>query len=334
MDYTQLNKSIDNGAYQPIYFLQGENTYYIDDIANKLLNSVLKETEKDFNQTILYGKDTSVDQITDYAKRYPVMSTYQLIVVREAQHLSRAIDKLENYFKQPVLSTILVFCYKGKKIDKRKSYSKILATNNFIIDFDPIKEYQLPDWITNNAKKKGLKIEQKASLMMAEFIGNDLALIDKNLNKLKLLIDNNEIISIDLVQKHIGFSKDFNLFELTNSIAVKDVKKAMFIAQHFGRNSKSYPIILTIGHLYGFFTKLLKFHFYSNKMADKELSTKIGVHPFFLKQYNQASKLYSKLKLSQIISELRYYDLMSKGVYYSKISEEEILKELIFKIVN
>ncbi len=334
MDYTQLNKSIDNGAYQPIYFLQGENTYYIDDIANKLLNSVLKESEKDFNQTILYGKDTSVDQITDYAKRYPVMSTYQLIIVREAQHLSRAIDKLENYFKQPVLSTILVFCYKGKKIDKRKSYSKILATNNFVIDFDPIKEYQLPDWIKKNAKKKGLKIEQKASLMIAEFIGNDLALIDKNLNKLKLLIDTNEIISIDLVQKHIGFSKDFNLFELTNSIAVKDVKKAMFIAQHFGRNSKSYPIILTIGHLYGFFTKLLKFHFYSNKMGDKELSTKIGVHPFFLKQYTQASKLYSKLKLSQIISELRYYDLMSKGVYYSKISEEEILKELIFKIVN
>tara|TARA_B100001287_G_scaffold83458_1_gene69609 strand:- start:3318 stop:4322 length:1005 start_codon:yes stop_codon:yes gene_type:complete len=334
LDYTQLNKSIDNGAYQPIYFLQGENTYYIDDIANKLLNSVLKESEKDFNQTILYGKDTSVDQITDYAKRYPVMSTYQLIIVREAQHLSRAIDKLENYFKQPVLSTILVFCYKGKKIDKRKSYSKILATNNFVIDFDPIKEYQLPDWIKKNAKKKGLKIEQKASLMIAEFIGNDLALIDKNLNKLKLLIDTNEIISIDLVQKHIGFSKDFNLFELTNSIAVKDVKKAMFIAQHFGRNSKSYPIILTIGHLYGFFTKLLKFHFYSNKMGDKELSTKIGVHPFFLKQYTQASKLYSKLKLSQIISELRYYDLMSKGVYYSKISEEEILKELIFKIVN
>tara|TARA_B100001287_G_scaffold99049_1_gene83301 strand:+ start:26045 stop:27049 length:1005 start_codon:yes stop_codon:yes gene_type:complete len=334
LDYNQIKTSIDNRVYQPIYFLQGENTYYIDEIANKLLNSVLEESKKDFNQTILYGKDSSVDQIIDYAKRYPVMSDYQLIVVREAQHLSRAIEKFENYFKSPVLTTILVFCFKGKKIDKRKSIGKLLSKSKFLIDADPIKDYQLPDWVANNAKINGLKIDQKASILIAESLGNDLAAINKNINKLKLLIGANEVVDIELVQKHIGFSKDFNLFELTDSIAALNIQKASLIAQHFGKNNKNHPIIVTISHLYGFFTKLMKYHFYESKFSERELAVKIGVHPFFIKQYYNASKYYSKQKLATILSELRYYDLLSKGVYSSNIKEEDILKEMIFKIMH
>ena len=334
MDYNQTKKSIENGVYQPVYFLQGENTYYIDEIANKLLNCVLQESEKDFNQTILYGKDSSADQIIDYAKRYPVMSDYQLIVVREAQHLSRAIEKFENYFKNPVLTTILVFCFKGKKIDKRKSVGKLLSKNKFLFDAEPIKDYQLPDWIANYAKINGLKIDQKASILIAEFLGNDLAAINKNINKLKLLIDSNDVVTIELVQKHIGFSKDFNLFELTDSIAALNISKASLIAQHFGKNNKNHPIIVTISHLYGFFTKLMKYHFYESKLAERELAIKIGVHPFFIKQYNNASKYYSKQKLAKILSDLRYYDLLSKGVYSSNVKEEDILKEIIFKIMH
>jgi DNA polymerase-3 subunit delta len=298
------------------------------------LNCVLDESEKDFNQTILYGKDTSIDEIIDYSKRYPVMSAYQLIVVREAQHLIRTIDKLEVYFKQPAITTILVFCYKGKKLDKRKSLGKLLSKNQFLIDAEPVKDYLLPDWVANNAKQKQIKLDQKAAVLISEFLGNDLAAIDKNIQKLKLLIKPNDIVNVELVQKHIGFSKDFNLFELTDSIAEVNIKKATFIAQHFGKNNRIHPIVVTIGHLYGFFTKLMKYHFYESKLGERELAAKIGVHPFFIKQYNRASKYYTKSKLAQILSDLRYYDLMSKGVYSSSVKEEDILKEMIFKIMH
>lgn len=334
MDLKIIIDSIDNSIYQPVYFLQGENTYYIDEIANKLLNCVLEESEKDFNQTILYGKDTSVDIILDYAKRYPLMSAYQLIVVREAQHLSRSIDQLENYFKNVVSSTVLVFCYKGKRIDKRKSVGKVLSKNNFLFDAEPIRDYQLPDWVMNCAKQNEVKLDQKAAVLIAEFLGNDLAAVNKNIQKLKLLVDSNKVVNIELVQQHIGFSKDYNLFELTDALAALNVTKATFIAQHFGKNNKNHPIVVTIGHLYGFFTKLMKYHFYENKLSERELAAKIGVHPFFIKQYTSASKYYSKSKLANILADLRYYDLMSKGVYSSSVKEEDILKEMIFKIMH
>lgn len=334
MDFKQIVASINKGVYQPVYFLQGENTYYIDEIANKLINCVLDEGEKDFNQTILYGKDTSSDVIIDYAKRYPLMSPYQLIVIREAQHLARTIDQFENYFKDPVPTTILVFCYKGKKIDKRKAVGKILAKNSFLFDAEPVRDYNLPDWVMNCAKQQDLKLEDRAAVLIAEFLGNDLAAIDKNMEKLKLLTDNNKPVSIETIQQHIGFSKDFNLFELTDALAAVNVQKATLIAKHFGANNKSHPLVVTIGHLYGFFTKLMKYHFYETKLGDRQLAAKIGVHPFFLKQYQQAARYYTKVKLAKILGELRYFDLMSKGVYSSTTKEEDILKEMIFKIMH
>jgi DNA polymerase-3 subunit delta len=334
LDLNQIKSSIDNAIYQPVYFLQGENTYYIDEVANKLLNSVLDESEKDFNQTIFYGKDTSIDVVLDCAKRYPLMSPYQLIVVREAQHLSRTIDQLENYFKDPVSTTILVFCFKGKKLDKRKSLAKILLKNQYLFDADSVKDYLLPDWVMNCAKQNEVNLNQKAAVLISEFLGNDLAAIEKNIQKLKLLAEHNQKVDVEMVQKHIGFSKDFNLFELTDAIAAMNVQKASFIAQYFGKNTKNHPVVVTIGHLYGFFTKLIKYHFYERKLSERDLATKIGVHPFFLKQYNSASKYYSKSKLADIVSELRYYDLLSKGLYSNSVKEEDILKELIFKIMH
>lgn len=334
MNFKEIIKSIGNGIYQPIYFLNGENTYFIDKISDKILNSVLEESEKDFNETIFYGKDSSPEIILDVCKRYPVMAPYQLVVVKEAQHLSRSLSQFENYFKNPVVSTILVFCFKGKKVDKRKSIGKLLSKNNFIFDFDPIKDYQLPDWIISCANENKVKLDAQATVLMAEFLGNNLSEIEKNIQKLRLLIKSDETVNVEMVQKHIGFSKDYNLFELTDAIAAMNVQKAGFIAYHFGKNNKSHPIVVTIGHLYGFFTKLMKFHFYKDTMSDSQLSGKIGVHPFFLKQYKQASNFYSKTKLAQILSFLRHYDLMSKGVIIPNVSEEEILKEMIFKIMH
>ena len=334
LSFKEIIKSIENKIYQPIYFLNGENTYFIDKISDKLLNLVLKDSEKDFNQTIFYGKDSTIEMILDTCKRYPLIASHQLVVVKEAQHLSRWLNQLENYFKNPVSSTILVICFKGVKIDKRKSFGKVLFKNNFLIDLDPFKDYQLPDWVLYCTKENNVKIDLKAVVLISEFLGNNLTEIEKNIQKLKLLVDENQIIDEDMVQKHIGFSKDFNLFELTDAIAVMNVKKAGFIASNLGLNSKNHPIVVTIGHLYGFYTKLMKFHFYQNNLNDSQLAVKIGVHPFFLKQYKKASAFYSKSKSAQILSSLRYYDLMSKGIYSKSINDQELLKEMIFKIMH
>lgn len=334
MNFREIIKSIENENYQPIYFLNGENTYFIDKISDKLLNSVLEDSERDFNETIFYGKDSNPEMILDVCKRYPVMSSYQLVVVKEAQHLSKTLAYFENYFKKPVPSTILVFCFKGKKLDKRKSVGKLLSKLNCIYDLDPIKEYQLPDWIISCANENNIKFDRQAIVLFAEFLGNNLSEIEKNIQKLQLLISEGQIVDIDMIQKHIGFSKEYNLFELTDAIAAMNIQKAGFIAHHFGKNNKSHPIVLTISHLYGFFTKLMKFHFYKDLMNDQQISSKIGVHPFFLKQYKQAATFYNKSKLAQILSYLRHYDLMSKGVIVPNISEEEILKEMIFKIMH
>ena len=334
MNFKEIIKSIENENYQPIYFLNGENTYFIDKISDKLLNSVLEDSERDFNETIFYGKESNPEMILDVCKRYPVMSSYQLVVVREAQHLSKTLSYFENYFKKPVPSTILVFCFKGKKIDKRKSVGKLLSKLNYIYDLDPIKEYQLPDWIISCANENNIKFDRQAIVLFAEFLGNNLSEIEKNIQKLRLLISEGQIVDIDMIQNHIGFSKEYNLFELTDAIAAMNIQKAGFIAHHFGKNNKSHPIVVTISHLYGFFTKLMKFHFYKDLMNDQQISGKIGVHPFFLKQYKQAATFYNKSKLAQILSYLRHYDLMSKGVIFPNISEEEILKEMIFKIMH
>ena len=334
MKYNEVIQSINSTQYLPVYFLQGDNAHYIDEITSLLIEKVLDDSERDFNQTIFYGKDSSVDQIIDAAKRYPLMSSYQLIIVKEAQHLSRYIDSFENYFKDPVPTTVLVFNFKNKKLDKRKAIGKLLAKNNFIVDLEAVKDYQVPDWVMGCAKKHQLKMDQKASILIGEFLGSDLSSIDSTLQKLKLLVDSNQIIDVDIVQKHVGFSKDFNLFELQNAIASKNIQKANFIAKHFAHNPKNYPLVLTLGNLYSFFTKLMKYHFYVNQLSNAQLAGKIGVNPYFLKQYEQASRFYSKGKLAKIFSYLRHYDLMSKGVNNSSVKDDEILKEMIFKIMH
>ena len=202
------------------------------------MNSVLEAHERDFNRNFFYGKDSNPEMILDVCKRYPVMSSYQLVVVREAQHLSKTLSYFENYFKKPVPSTILVFCFKGKKIDKRKSVGKLLSKLNYIYDLDPIKEYQLPDWIISCANENNIKFDRQAIVLFAEFLGNNLSEIEKNIQKLQLLISEGQIVDIDMIQKHIGFSKEYNLFELTDAIAAMNIQKAGFIAYHFGKNNK------------------------------------------------------------------------------------------------
>ncbi len=334
MDLKKISKDIENGQYQPIYFLQGEEAFYIDQITDILQSSVLDDNEKEFNQSVLYGKDTSIDDIINASKRFPMMAPYQVVIVKEAQHLIKTIDKLIDYVNAVSPTTILVFNYKNKKLDKRKALGKLLNSKGFLIDADPIKDYKLPEWIVDHGKSMDLKIHPKAAILLAEFIGNDLSSLISTLKKLKVVLNDKKEISVDVVHKNVGFSKEFNLFELQSAIAEKNVLKSNLIIQHFGHNTKNYPMVLTINSLYVFFTKLMKYHFYVGKHNDKEIAQKIGVHPYFLKQYKVASSYYSKNKLARIFGYLRDYDLKSKGVDDYSSSDNDLLKELVFKILH
>ena len=334
MDFNKIAKDIENGQYQPIYFIQGEEAFYIDQLSDLIQHSVLNENEQEFNQTVLYGRDTSIDNIIYVSKRFPMMAPYLVVIVKEAQHLIKTIDKLADYVNAYAPTTILVINYKNKKLDKRKALGKLLNSKGFIYDSEPIKDYKLPEWIIEQGKSKDLKVHPKAAILLAEFIGNDLSSIISTLDKLKVVLNDQKEISIDVVHENVGFSKEFNLFELQNAIAEKNVIKANLIIQHFGHNSKSYPMVLTISSLYVFFTKLMKYHFYAGKFSEGEIAKKIGVHVYFLKQYRNATQSYSKNKLARIFGYLREYDLKSKGVDDYSTSDNDLLKELIFKIMH
>ncbi len=325
---------IKNGQFFPVYFLHGEEPFYMDKISSLIEETILDESQKDFNQTILYGPDTSIEEIVNIAKRYPMMAPYQVVIVKEAQHLSRNIEKLLSYVEHLVPTTVLVLCYKNKTLDKRKALGKYLAKQKWLFDCLSLKDYQLNDWVVNYAKAKGLGVEPKAAILLAEFIGNDLSGISSAVSKLEVLVGEKKIITADLVHKNIGFSKDYNIFELQNALSEKNVFKANKIIYHFSKNKKKYPFAVTISSLYTFFTKLMKFHFYVGKLSDQELAKKVGVHSFFLKQYKVAARNYTKNKLARIFSYLRDYDMKSKGLNNVSASDEELLKEMIFKILH
>ena len=217
---------IKNGQFFPVYFLHGEEPFYMDKISSLIEETILDESQKDFNQTILYGPDTSIEEIVNIAKRYPMMATYQVVIVKEAQHLSRNIEKLLSYVEHLVPTTVLVLCYKNKTLDKRKALGKYLAKQKWLFDCLSLKDYQLNDWVVNYAKAKGLGVEPKAAILLAEFIGNDLSGISSAVSKLEVLVGEKKIITADLVHKNIGFSKDYNIFELQNALSEKNIFKA------------------------------------------------------------------------------------------------------------
>ena len=334
MKYEEIIKDLKSGVYKPVYFLQGDEGYFLDKISDFIAENVLEASERDFNQTILYGKDVSIQDVISEAKRYPMMSQYQVVIVKEAQHLSRTIDQLEAYVTNPLASTVLVFNYKYKTIDKRKKIGKLLAKHTEFYTAEKIKDYKLADWIVGFCKSQGLQIKPKASHLMGEYLGNDLSKIANTIEKLKVILEGETVIDEDVIQKNVGISKDFNMFELSNALAEKNVYKSNFIVNHFAQNPKNYPFPVTLGTLYNYFTKLMKYHFYAPKSSEKELAVILGVHPYFLKDYRVAAQNYTKAKLARIFGYLKDYDLRSKGVGNVSISDGELLKELVFKILH
>ncbi|MDE5420623.1 DNA polymerase III subunit delta [Ancylomarina sp. DW003] len=333
MTFEEIYSSIKKQEYAPIYFLMGEESFYIDKITDYILDNALPEAERDFNQTLFYGKDADIANIIDTARRFPMMATRQLVVVKEAQHLKN-IELLSSYIKNPLQSTILVINYKYKSLDKRKAFTKDVAKFGILFESKKIYENQLPDWITKYTSTLKLKIETKASILLAEFLGNDLSKISNELDKLSINIPQGNTITPDDIEKNIGISKDYNNFELQNALGKKDVIKANQIINYFSTNEKNNPIYVTIALLHSYFSKILKFHFLKNKTNDKLVASALGVNPFFVKDYKSAARLYNPKKLVTIINLLREYDLKSKGIGNVSSKNGDLLKELIFKTLH
>ncbi len=329
----EIVSEIKNGNAKPIYFLMGDEPYYIDAIAAYIEKNVLSEEEKSFNQMVLYGRDVTVTDIIDNAKRYPMMADKQVVIVKEAQDLSRTIDQLESYANQPQPTTILVICYKYKKLDKRKKIYKAIAKNGIIFESKRLYDNQVPDWIRKVLAGKKYTISPKASQMLVEFLGADLGKINNELEKLQLVIPKGTEITPQHIEENIGISKDYNNFELRSAIGERNVLKANSIINYFAQNPKDNPMVVTISLVYNFFAQLLQYHAAPDK-SKFAVAKVLGVSPYFVKDYQVGARNYPMKKVSQVISLLREADMKSKGVGATNLSQGDLLKELLFKIMH
>lgn len=329
----KIVNDIKAGNIKPIYFLMGEEPYYIDKLTEYMEANLLSEDEKGFNQTVLYGRDVSVDDIVSTAKRYPMMAERQVVIVREAQELSRSIDKLESYAENPMPTTVLVIAYKYKTLDKRKKLTKFLDKTGLVYESKKLYENQVGDWLKRVLAGKKLNIEPKAAAMLVDFLGTDLSKIANELDKLAIILPQGSTITPELIEENIGFSKDFNVFELRKAIGERNVKKAYQIAQYFADNPKDNPLVLTVGQTFGFFVQLLKYHGLKDR-SPKSVASALGINPFFVKEYDVAIKNYPMKKVSHIVASLRDIDVKSKGVGANGLPPGDLMKEMLANIFS
>ncbi|PQJ82190.1 DNA polymerase III subunit delta [Polaribacter glomeratus] len=323
---------IKNGNIKPIYFLMGEEPYYIDKISDYIEENILEETEKGFNQQVMYGRDSTIEDIVSAAKRYPMMAERQVIIVKEAQDLSKNIEKLVSYAENPQPTTVLVLNYKYKKLDKRKKLHKAIAKFGLIYESKKLYENQVSDWIRRVLSGKKYQIEPKASQMLVEFLGTDLSKISNELDKLMIILPKETVINDKHIEDNIGISKDFNNFELRKAVGEKNILKANRIINYFSENPKNNPTVMTISLLNSFFTQLLLFHGLQDK-SKSSVARALGVSPYFIDEYFLAGRNYPMRKVAQVIAFLRDADVKSKGVGANQ-TQEDILKELLFKILH
>lgn len=332
MKFEHIIKDLKNKVYHPIYLLCGEEEFFIDKISDYIEEHVLDETEKEFNQTILYGLETSVPELIAAAKRFPMMASYQVIIVKEAQSLSKLAD-LAEYAKNPQKTTILVLNHKHKKADGRSEFAKLMKKQGVYFESKPLYENEIPAWINHQLKNKGFEITPKACQLMVENIGVELSKISNELNKLVITLGKPKTIDEHDIERNIGISKDYNVFELTKALGNRDLVKANKIVNHFGKNSKDHPLPATLPMLYSFFSKVLLYH--TLKSTDKRtVASTLGINPYFAGDYALAARNYSVKKIARIMSALRSADLRSKGVGSTDASQADLYKELIFEILH
>ncbi len=328
----QLVADIKQGKLAPVYFLMGEEPYYIDKIAHFIEHAVLTEEERGFNQMVLYGRDVSIDDIVAQAKRYPMMAERQVVIVKEAQDLSRTIEKLTDYVLRVQPTTVLVLCYKYKLIDKRKKLYKALREHGVIFESKKLYENQVGDWMRRVLAGKNYSINPKASSMLVEFLGTDLSKIHNELEKLQLILPPGSEISPQVIEENIGISKDYNNFELRKAIGERDMVKATRIIQYFAQNPKDNPLVMTVALLYNFFSQLLHYHGLEDH-SQRNVASALRINPYFVSEYQTAARNYPMKKVSRIISHLRELDVKSKGVGASNVTSGDLLKELLVKVM-
>lgn len=329
----KIIKDIQAGNIKPIYFLMGEEPYYIDKLSDYIEENILQEHERDFNQTVLYGRDVTIEDIVGNAKRFPMMADRQVVIVKEAQELSRTIEKLDAYAENPQPTTVLVICYKYKTLDKRKKVTKTLEKAGVVFESKKLYENQVGTWLTRVLQGKKLSIEPKASAMFVDFLGTDLSRIANEIDKLAIILKPGDTITPAVIEENIGFSKDFNPFELRKAIGEKNQLKAYQIADYFAQNPKDNPIVLTVGLVFGFFSQLLQYHGLKDK-SPANVAKILKINPYFVKDYDAALRNYPMKKVSAIVSTLRDVDVKSKGVGASNIPQHDLLKEMLVKIFN
>ncbi|MBI4945651.1 MAG: DNA polymerase III subunit delta [Bacteroidetes bacterium] len=363
MEFEKIISDLKNKVYHPVYFLMGEEPFFIDAVSDFIDKNVLDESEKEFNQTVVYGGETNIGAVIGSAKRYPMMSNYQVVIVKEAQNMKGLIPKspspnlspsgigakikvspeggdLEGathpfslYLENPQKSTILVFCHKYKTIDMRTAFAKNLSKRAVVLKSDKMYDNKVPAWVESYIKEKNYTIEPRASQLLTEFLGNDLSKIAKEVEKLMINLPTQTQITTDHIQQYIGISKEYNNFELQAAIGKRDALKANRIINYFASNPKDNPFVVTIALLAGYFSKVLVYHYLPDK-SQNNVASALKVNPFFVKDYTLAAGNYPPGKTMDIISLLRQYDLRSKGFEGNSTDEGELMKELVFRIIH
>jgi len=332
LKFSDLRKRIEAKQFSPMYGLHGEEPYYIDVIAELIEKHCLSESEKSFNQHILYGRDTDAKTLLDVCMRYPMMAERQLVILREAQ-MMRDLEDIQPYLDKPAPTTVLVVCYRGKKLDGRKKFTKLFDERGTSFYSAPVRDYQMPEWIEGYVRSKGKTIEKRSAILLEEYLGNNLSRVANSIDLLIMNMKEGDTINADLIQKFIGISKDYNSFELNNALLKKDRAKAFRVVNYFASNPKAAHLVMVMGGLYSLFSKLLLMTAVKSK-SDGELAKLLGVGPYFVKNYKAATRLYSPVKLREVISLLHRYDVRSKGVDDAGTPHGELLRELIWQILN
>ena len=327
-------KELKAGQYRPVYYLMSEEPYYIDLLSDYITDNILNETEKEFNLTVMYGADVDVATIINAAKRYPMMSEHQVVVVKEAQNI-RNMEELSYYLQKPLLSTILVICHKHGTLDRRKKLAAEIEKSGILFESKKVRDAQLPTFITSYMKRKGVDMDSKATSMLADFVGTDLSRLTGELEKLIITLPKSQTrVTPEQIERNIGISKDYNNFELRSAIVEKDILKANKIIKYFEENPKTNPIQMTLSLLFGFFSNLM-LAYYAPEKTEQGIASFIGLKtPWQSREYLNAMRRYNGVKTMQIIGEIRYTDAKSKGVGNSSLNDSDLLRELIFKILH
>ncbi|MGM9817737.1 MAG: DNA polymerase III subunit delta [Paludibacteraceae bacterium] len=330
--YEQLLSSFKKREFRPVYFFMGEESYYIDKLADYLIEHVVSEENKSFDQTVVYGKDVDIDSVINLAKRYPMMSEKQLVVVKEAQHL-KSLERLNFYLQHPLSSTVLVFCYKYGSLDKRKSVYTTLNKVGTVFESKKVYENQVAGKVVEIACEKGLSIDIKSANVIANFLGSDLSKIANEIDKLKIALPQGAVVMPADIERNIGISKDYNNFELIDALAVKDIEKANRIVDYFRQNKNANPLVVTLSVVFNFFLNLLIYSSLEDK-SKMNVASALKINPFFVTLYQKAATCYNTSKIIRIISYIRETDAGSKGVGDLIMNENELLKLLVFKILH